>query len=77
MKKLKKSDTVGLKDKQDFENLETVLNKMETRIDETDIDDIKWAEKEYDAGMKMRATKMKEQLKGQDPLVFNPKELVL
>lgn len=72
MKKLAK-----LKVEKTFQKLEDILWKMESRIDAEDPDDIKWAEKEYDAGIRMRATKLRHQLKGQDPLVFNTKELVV
>lgn len=80
MKKLAKPKKLGiseLKVEKKFEKLDTILWKMESSIDAKDPDDIKWAEKEYDAGMKMRATKLRHQSKNQDPLVFNPKELVV
>jgi uncharacterized membrane protein YgaE (UPF0421/DUF939 family) len=66
-----------LKVKKTLQRLDDILNKMESSIDEKDPDDIKWAEKEYDAGIRMRAKKLRHQLEGQDPLVFNPKELIL
>lgn len=75
--RLKKLNITKLKVKISFKKLEDILNKMESSIDAEDPDDIKWAEKEYDAGIRMRATKLRHQTKDQDPLVFNPKELVV
>lgn len=72
MKKITK-----LKDEKTFQKLDDILWKMESNIDAEDPDDIEWAEKEYDAGIRMRATKLRHQLKDQDPLIFNPKELVV